>query len=103
MSASQRGMPSVAASSTWHDADNVRQPSGDVHAWWPGTNQTMCGTPLSRARLDRFPHVLWADAVWVEGTAEPGAPVMALCRRCAAAARPRRTGTSHGRRSARRP
>jgi hypothetical protein len=102
MSSSQSGMPSVAASSTWRDPDNVRQPAGDVHAWWPGTNQTLCGTPLSRARLDRFPHVLWADAVWTEGTAEPGAPIMALCRRCAAAARPRRDRTGHRRRTVRR-
>ncbi|MCR3750666.1 hypothetical protein [Lentzea californiensis] len=102
MSSSQRGMPSVAASSTWRDEDGVRQPAGDVHAWWPGTNQTLCGTPLSRARLDRFQHVLWADAVWVEGTAEPGAPVMALCHRCAAASRPRRTADGRGRRTARR-
>lgn len=94
-------MPSVAASSTWHDADNVRQPAGDVHAWRPGTNQTLCGTPLSRARLDRFQHVLWADALWMAQTAEPGAPIMALCRRCAAAARPRRANTGHSRRTSR--
>jgi hypothetical protein len=28
-----------------------------VHAWLPGTNQTVCGLALSRTRLVRFPHV----------------------------------------------
>ncbi|PWK83685.1 hypothetical protein C8D88_110141 [Lentzea atacamensis] len=79
--------PAVAASSGWRDDEDIRMPSGDVHAWWPGQNQTLCGVPLSRARLDRFPHVLWIDALWINDTA--GAPVMAMCRRCAAAARPR--------------
>ncbi|GGU17282.1 hypothetical protein [Lentzea flava] len=81
------GTPSVAASSSWHDDEGTRMPSGDVHAWWPRQNQTLCGVPLSRARLGRFPHVLWVDAVWLNGTAD--APVIALCRRCSAATRPR--------------
>jgi hypothetical protein len=41
-----------------------------------------CGVRLSRARLDRFPHVLWADAAWGDQVAFD--PVVALCRRCAA-------------------
>jgi hypothetical protein len=81
--------PAVAASSSWRDDEGTRLPSGDVHAWWPGQNQTLCGVPLSRARLDRFPHVLWIDALWISDTAEDP-PVMAMCRRCAAAAGPRR-------------
>ncbi|GAA0454438.1 hypothetical protein Aca07nite_69370 [Actinoplanes capillaceus] len=28
--------------------DGVRQPGGKVHAWTPGTNQTLCGLALSR-------------------------------------------------------
>jgi hypothetical protein len=74
--------PSVAASSAWTDEDGTRQPRGDVHAWQPGTNQTLCGVPLHRAGLDRFQHVLWVDAVWLEETTDQG---IALCPRCAAA------------------
>jgi hypothetical protein len=50
---------SVAASSEWIDAYGVRQPGGEVHAWQPGTNQTVCGLALSRSRLRRFPHVVF--------------------------------------------
>ena len=46
----------TAAPSTWLDPDDdVRRPAGDAHAWLPGTNQTLCGLALSRARLHRFP------------------------------------------------
>lgn len=48
---------SVAASSEWTGDDGIRQPGGEVHAWTPGTNQTLCGLALSRTRLRRFPHV----------------------------------------------
>lgn len=82
------GTPSAAASSSWRDDEGTRLPSGDVHAWWPGQNQTLCGVPLSRAQLDRFPHVLWADAQWINDTADT--PVMAMCPRCAAAAGPKK-------------
>ncbi|SDO65031.1 hypothetical protein [Lentzea jiangxiensis] len=81
--------PSVAASSSWRDDEGTRMPSGDVHAWWPGQNQTLCGVQLSRARLARFPGVLWIDAVWVAET-DADAPVMGLCRRCTAATRPKK-------------
>ncbi|WP_328476749.1 hypothetical protein OHA21_22710 [Actinoplanes sp. NBC_00393] len=47
----------VAASSEWTDETGIRQPGGEVHAWHPGTNQTVCGLALSRTRLRRFPHV----------------------------------------------
>lgn len=30
----------VAASSEWVDPDGVRRPSGEVHAWTSGSNQT---------------------------------------------------------------
>ncbi|MEU7525169.1 hypothetical protein AB0A74_05500 [Saccharothrix sp. NPDC042600] len=83
--------PSVAASSREVDEDGVRQPSGELHAWLPHTNQTLCGLALSRSRLDRFPHVPWADAVWRSQTDERG---LWLCPRCVAATTPRaaRTG-----------
>ncbi|WP_433868847.1 hypothetical protein [Saccharopolyspora sp. CA-218241] len=79
--------PAVAASSKWTDEDGVRQPCGDVHGWRPGTNQALCGVPLHRAGLARFPHVSWRDARWLAGTA--GARLR-LCPRCDAAAGGRR-------------
>lgn len=75
--------PSVAASSEWRDEDGVRQPSGDVHAWRPGTNQTLCGVSLHRARLGRFHHVLWVDALWLADTTDRQ---ISTCPRCVAAA-----------------
>jgi len=80
-------LPATAGSSQWVDEDGVRQPGGDVHAWNPGTNQTLCGIPLHRARLARFPHVLWVDAEWLAETSDAR---IALCRRCSAAAGGRR-------------
>jgi hypothetical protein len=47
----------TAASSQASGPDGVRVPAGEVHAWLPGTNQTVCGLALSRTRLVRFPHV----------------------------------------------
>lgn len=83
-------MPStgVAASSTWTDPDGVRLPAGEVHAWAPGTNQTLCGLPLSRARLSRFPHIGWGDVDPATGGAADA--VSAVCARCTAATTPRR-------------
>ena len=78
----------VAASSDWVDPDGVRQPAGEVHAWEQGTNQTLCGLPLSRARLLRFPHVTWADAQPESG--RDADEVRRVCPRCAAATGPRR-------------
>lgn len=77
----------VAASSTWTDPDGVRRPAGDVHAWLPGTNQTVCGLPLARASLARFPHVAWADALPERG--RHADEVRHVCPRCRAAQRPR--------------
>lgn len=80
----RRTEPAVAASSRWTDDDGIRYPSGDTHAWTPGTNQTLCGVQLSRARLARFPHVPWSEALWLADTGEHG---VAACRRCTAATR----------------
>lgn len=92
--------PYVAASSQWVDEEGVRQPSGDVHAWAPGANQTRCGQALSRSRLGRFRHVPWADAVWLSQTAERN---LRLCPRCVAATTPRaqRSGRGWNRRNPR--
>ena len=48
----------TAASGQWTDPeDGIRYPSGEVHAWEPGRNETVCGLSLSRSRLTRFSHV----------------------------------------------
>jgi hypothetical protein len=78
----------VAASSEWVDPDGVRMPGGEVHAWEPGTNQTLCGLPLARARLRRFPHVTWADVQ--PETGGNADEVRRVCPRCAAATGRRR-------------
>ncbi|MEY9212211.1 hypothetical protein NI17_006720 [Thermobifida halotolerans] len=88
-----QGEPFVAASGQWIDEDGVRLPSGEAHACWPGQNQTLCGLPLSRARLRRFPHVPWSDAFPESGGAAD--EVRRVCPRCRAAAggkRSRRAG-----------
>lgn len=74
----------VAASSTWVDPDDgVRTPAGEVHAWTPGTNQTLCGLALSRSGLLRFPHVAWPDVQPETGGSADR--VQRVCPRCAAA------------------
>ncbi|HEX5741246.1 MAG TPA: hypothetical protein VFY17_06795 [Pilimelia sp.] len=90
----------VAASGTWVDGDGVRQPGGEVHAWQPGGNATVCGVPLARAGLRRFPHARWA----VRDSDQVGAAdgVRHICRRCLAATRDRRdTGRGWVRRAPR--
>ncbi|MFD0684532.1 hypothetical protein [Actinomadura fibrosa] len=73
----------MAASSTWTDPDGVRMPAAEVHAWTPGTNQTLCGLALSRTRLSRFPHVPWKEVLPETGGAADR--VQRVCPRCAAA------------------
>ena len=79
----------VAAAGEWLDPDDgVRLPSGEVHAWLPGTNQTLCGLALSRSRLLRFAHVGWDDVQPATGRSADA--VVEVCRRCdAATGRPR--------------
>ena len=77
----------VAASSEWTDPDGVRRPAGEVHAWTPGTNQTLCGLALSRSRLGRHPHVDWDDVLPESG--RHADEVRRVCPRCAAGVRPR--------------
>src|SRR3954447_11043041 len=77
----------VAATGSWLDPDGFRMPAGEVHAWMPHTNQTLCGYPLHRTRLNRFSHVQWLDvqpatrrdadpgvAGWPRWTARGGTP-----------------------------
>jgi hypothetical protein len=74
---------SVVATGTWTDPDGFRAPAGEVHAWKPGTNQTLCGVPLAKARLDRFPHIDWLDAQ--PATGRDADRVTAVCPKCLAA------------------
>lgn len=85
--ATARKVYAVAATGQWteeEDGGRRRLPAGEVHAWEPGRNGTVCGLSLSRSRLTRFPHVSWADALPESGGAADR--VRRLCRRCAAAA-----------------
>ena len=41
----------VAATDAWTDPDGYRVPAGFVHAWRPGTNQTLCGLAIRRSQL----------------------------------------------------
>ncbi|GGS79849.1 hypothetical protein GCM10010156_43290 [Planobispora rosea] len=85
-----KGEPSVAASGEWIDDDGVRMPAGEVHAWRPGTNQTLCGLALSRSHLRRFHHVPWTDTFPESGGAAD--EVRRVCPRCQAAAGRGRSG-----------
>jgi hypothetical protein len=80
----------VAGSGSWTDPDGVRRPAGEVHAWHPGRNETVCGLSLHRSRLDRFPHVGWADVQPASG--RHADEVQEVCRRCRAAMGGRRDG-----------
>jgi len=89
-----RTMPAaVAASSQWTDDTGVRQPGGEVHAWLPGQNQTLCGLALSRSALRRFPHVPFDFGATDVLTAADR--IGWICPRCQAATRerPRRDRT----------
>ncbi|MEV7628778.1 hypothetical protein [Actinoplanes sp. NPDC089786] len=77
----------TAASSQASGPDGGRVPAGEVHAWLPGTNQTVCGLALSRTRLLRFPHVPFDFRATDVLTAED--EIGYLCPRCVAAATPR--------------
>ncbi|WP_270888997.1 hypothetical protein [Pedococcus sp. 5OH_020] len=86
--AKQAQRASVAATGSWRDPDGFRSPAGEVHAWVPGTNQTVCGLSTSRSRLLRFSHVAWADAQ--PATGRDADEVTDVCPRCAAAMGQRR-------------
>jgi hypothetical protein len=72
----------VAASDRWVDPDGFRAPAGEVHAWEPGRNETVCGLSLHRSALLRFPHVACADAQ--PATGRDADRVARVCPRCAA-------------------
>lgn len=78
----------VAASGAGEDPASGRLPSGEVHGWVPGHNQTVCGLALSRSRLVRFAGLRWPDVQPATGGAAD--LVQAVCPRCSAALTPRR-------------
>jgi len=97
--AATRRSACVAATGSWTDPDGFRTPAGEVHAWLPGTNQTLCGLQLSRQGLRRFPHVEWVDVQ--PATGRDADQVSTVCRRCAAATGRRRDEKPWTRRDAR--
>lgn len=76
----------VAASGQWTDEEEGRRrlPAGEVHAWRPGRNETVCGLSLSRSQLVRFPHVPWPEILPESGGAADR--VRRVCPRCASVA-----------------
>ncbi|MCL7426015.1 hypothetical protein ACFVP3_04770 [Streptomyces sp. NPDC057806] len=76
----------VAASGQWTDEEEGRRrlPAGEVHAWEPGRNETVCGLSLARSWLTRFPHVGWPDTLPESGGAADR--VQRVCPRCASVA-----------------
>jgi hypothetical protein len=78
----------VAATGSWTDPDGFRSPAGEVHAWRPGSNSSLCGLQLSRSRLERFPHIQWLDVQ--PATGRDADRVTDVCPRCAAATGRRR-------------
>lgn len=84
----RRARPATAATGSWTDPDGYRSPAGEVHAWLPGTNQTLCGVPLARAGLVRLAGVSFADAQ--PATGADADRVTSVCPRCLAATGHRR-------------
>ncbi|GAA0476908.1 hypothetical protein GCM10009544_43630 [Streptomyces stramineus] len=75
----------MAASGQWQDEEDGRRlPAGEVHAWVPGTNQSVCGLSLHKSRLLRFPHIVWPDVLPESGGAADR--VQRVCPRCASVA-----------------
>ncbi len=73
----------VAATDDALDEDLVGLPAGEVHGWWRGQNETVCGLSLSRSRLRTFPGLVWGDVQPASGgSAEL---VQVVCPRCRAA------------------
>jgi hypothetical protein len=89
----------VAATDDALDEDLVRLPAGEVHGWWRGQNQTVCGPRLSRSRLRTFPGLVWADVQPESGGSAD--LVQAVCPRCRAAIEGRTSKRRRGRGSGR--
>ncbi|MGW5663210.1 hypothetical protein ACWEWG_24380 [Streptomyces sp. NPDC003758] len=87
----------VAASDRLWDEDDGRwPPGGEVHAWEPGADQTVCGRSLHRSRLAAFHGVDWLDILPETGGAADAA--RRVCPRCASVAGRRDVDAGRGRR-----
>lgn len=83
-----KGTASVAATGQGPDPDGGRPlPTGEVHGWWHGHNETVCGLSLSRSQLVRFGALLWRDVQPDSGGSAD--LVQSVCHRCTAALSPR--------------
>lgn len=87
VSASAVRSASVAASGSGLDPDGGRLPAGEVHGWWHGQNETVCGLSLHRSRLVRFAGLRWTDVQPESGGSAD--LVQVVCPRCASALSPR--------------
>ncbi|HEU0101429.1 MAG TPA: hypothetical protein VFR07_03845 [Mycobacteriales bacterium] len=90
---------SVAASGSGVDPDGGRLPAGEVHGWWHGHNETVCGLSLSKSQLVRFGALRWTDVQPDSGGHAD--LVQVVCPRCGAALTAR--GGSGWRRTSPRP
>ena len=77
---------SVAATGTGQDPDGAPLPSGEVHGWWAGQDETVCGLSLRRSQLVRFSALLWPDVQPASGGEAD--LVRLVCPRCASALTP---------------
>ena len=73
----------VVATDWWVDEDGLTVPAGHVHAWLPGTSQTLCGLSTESSRLGQFAHIDWADVQ--PATGRDANRVSALCPKCTGA------------------
>lgn len=89
----------TAASGVEVGEEGVRAPAGEVHAWVPGTNSTVCGLQLSRSQLTRLSHVPFVETLPESGGSADF--VSAVCPRCRAAVLGRGSGRSWQRTSPR--
>lgn len=83
----------MAASGEQTGDELGRLPAGEVHAWYPGQNETQCGLSLFRSQLRTFGAVLWPDVQPESGGSADF--VQDVCPRCLAATgrRPQRRWT----------
>ena len=89
---SRRSSYATAASGVQVGEEGVRSPAGEVHAWVPGTNSTVCGLQLSRSQLTRLSHVPFVEALPESGGSADF--VADVCPRCRAAVLGRTSGRS---------
>lgn len=86
---------SVAASDSGDDPDGGRLPRGEVHGWWHGQAETVCGLMVRRSDLATFPALSWADVQPASGGAAD--LVQQVCPRCRQALAPARPPGRHPR------